>query len=86
VLIKKFQIFRHTVKFFLREITAFIAGNFIVLTVNSHRKSIKSHTKPIKMQIFLVLFVVLLIFFVNSLLKQQNTQLPAMKAVSHENF
>jgi hypothetical protein len=27
------------------------------------------------------LFVILLIFFVNSLLKQQSTQLPAMKAV-----
>jgi hypothetical protein len=34
-----------------------------------------------------VLYVILLIFFVNSLLKQQSTQLPAMKAViSHENF
>jgi hypothetical protein len=37
--------------------------------------------------ILLVLFEILLILFVNLLLKQQNTQLPAMKAViSHENF
>jgi hypothetical protein len=27
---------------------------FVVLTVNSQRKSIKSHTKPIKIQIFLL--------------------------------
>jgi hypothetical protein len=34
-----------------------------------------------------VLYVILLIFFVNSLLKQQSTQLPAMKAViSQVNF
>jgi hypothetical protein len=34
-----------------------------------------------------VLRVILLIFCVNLLLKQQSTQLPAMKAViSHENF
>jgi hypothetical protein len=39
---------------------------FIILTVNSPRKSIKSQANPIKMQ---VLFVILLIIFVNSLLK-----------------
>jgi hypothetical protein len=34
-----------------------------------------------------VLYVILLIFLVNSLLKQQSTQLPAMKAViSYEHF
>jgi hypothetical protein len=59
--------------------------------VNSQRKSIKSHTKPIKntniFAILLVLFVILLILFVNSLLKQQSTQFPAMKAViSDEKF
>jgi hypothetical protein len=37
--------------------------------------------------ILLVSFVILLILFVNSLLKQQSTQLPAMKPViSHENL
>jgi hypothetical protein len=37
--------------------------------------------------ILLFLFVILLILFVNSLLKQQITQLPAMKAViSHDFF
>jgi hypothetical protein len=43
--------------------------------------------KITKLFVFLsVLYVILLIFFVNSLLKQQSTQLPAMKAViSHEN-
>jgi energy-converting hydrogenase Eha subunit F len=35
----------------------------------------------------LVLYVILMILFVKSLLKQQRTQLPDMKAViSHENF
>jgi hypothetical protein len=63
----------------------------VVVTVNSQRKSIKSLTKRIKIadifEILLVLFVILLILFVNSLLKQQSTQLPAMKAViSHEIF
>jgi hypothetical protein len=63
----------------------------VVLTVNSQTKSIKSQTQSINEQkyfIFLsVLYVILMIFFVNSLLKQQSTQLPAMKAVnSHENF
>jgi hypothetical protein len=38
--------------------------------------------KMTKIFVFLsVLNVILLIFLVNSLLKQQNTQLPAMKAV-----
>jgi hypothetical protein len=37
--------------------------------------------------ILLVLFVIFLIFLVNSLLKQQSTQLPVMKAgISHEIF
>jgi hypothetical protein len=48
----------------------------VVLTLDSQGKSIKPHTNPIKM-----------ILFLNSLLKQQSTQLPAMKAVnSHANF
>jgi hypothetical protein len=58
-----------------------------VLTVNSQENSLKSQTKPIKSQNYLYLYVILLVFFVNLLLKQQSTQLPAMKAViSHENF
>jgi hypothetical protein len=33
------------------------------------------------------IFVILLVLFVNSVIKQQSTQLPAMKAViSHEKF
>jgi hypothetical protein len=63
----------------------------VVLTVNSQTKSIKSQKKTNKItKIFVllsVLYVILLILFVDSLLKQQITQLPAMKAViSHEHF
>jgi ABC-type sulfate transport system permease component len=61
----------------------------VVLKVKSQRKSRKSRTKPIKIQFFfvilLVLFVIVLILFLNLLLKQQSTQLPALKAViSHK--
>jgi uncharacterized membrane protein YukC len=63
----------------------------VVLKVNSQKKINKITYKTNKnaniFVILLVLFVILLIFFVHSLLKQQNTQLPAMKAViSHEIF
>jgi hypothetical protein len=63
----------------------------VVLVVNSQKKINKIAYKTDKnaniFVILLVLFVILLTLFVNSLLKQQNTQLPAMKAViSHENF
>jgi uncharacterized membrane protein len=66
----------------------------VILSMNSQRKSIKSHTKPTQHTntnisiILLVLFAILMIFFVLcSLLNQQITQFPAMKAViSHESF
>jgi hypothetical protein len=68
------------------EITAFIGGNCVLCCFISenHKKTDKNTSIFV---ISLILFVILLILFVNSLLKQQNTQLPAMKAViSHENF
>jgi hypothetical protein len=47
----------------------------------------KTHKNTNIFVILLVLFVILLILLVNLLLKQQGTQLPAMKAVIwHENF
>jgi hypothetical protein len=53
-------------------------------------KSIKSYTKAKKCNFYvniLILFVILLILIENSLLKQQSTQLPAIKAVIlQENF
>jgi hypothetical protein len=73
--------------------TAFIAGNCVLCCFNSEFTNkinkITDKTNTItKIFVFLsVLYVILLIFFVNSLLKQQGTQLPAMKTViSHEHF
>jgi hypothetical protein len=73
--------------------TAFIAGNCVLCCLNSEFTNkinkITDKTNTItKIYVFLsVLYVILLIVFVNSLLKQQGTQLPAMKTViSHENF
>jgi hypothetical protein len=72
---------------------AFIAGNCVLCCFKSEftKKIIKITYKTDKnaniFVILLVLIVILLILFVNSLLKQQSTQLPAMKAsISHENF
>jgi hypothetical protein len=62
----------------------------VVLTVNSQKNQYNHIQTDKNVNIFvilLVLFVILLIFFVNSLLKQQSTQLPAIKAVIlHEKF
>jgi hypothetical protein len=75
------------------EISAFIAGNCVLCCLNSEfKKKINKITNKTnqmtKIFAFLsVLYVILLIFFVNSLLKQESTELPAMKAViSHEKF
>jgi predicted neutral ceramidase superfamily lipid hydrolase len=52
-----------------------------------NKTTYKTDKNAIIFVILLVLFVILLILFVNSLLKQQSTQLPAMKIViSHEIF
>jgi sensor histidine kinase regulating citrate/malate metabolism len=60
---------------------------FVVLTKKINEILYKTHKNANIFVILLVLFVVLLIWFMNSRLKQQSTQLPAMKAViSHENF
>jgi hypothetical protein len=63
-----------------------MAGN-CEFTVKINKITNKTN-KMTKIFAFLLdLHVILLIFFVNLLLKQQSTQLPAMKAViSHENF
>jgi hypothetical protein len=75
------------------EITAFIAGNCVFCCFNSEftKKIIKiTNITDKNANIFVilsVLYVISLILFVNSLLKQQSTQLPAMKAViSYEKF
>jgi hypothetical protein len=83
--------FIHSQKF-SREITAFIGGNCVLCCFNEFTKKInkiKNKTNVMaKICVFLsVLCVILSMFFVNSLLKQQSTQLPALKAVIlHENF
>jgi hypothetical protein len=60
----------------------------VVLTVNSQRINkitCKTDKNANILVILLVLFVILLILFVNLLLKQQSSQLPAIKAViSHK--
>jgi hypothetical protein len=57
-----------------------IAGNCVLCCFNCHFTT--QINKMSKIFEFLsVLYVILLIFFVNSLLKQQSTQLPAMKAL-----
>jgi hypothetical protein len=75
---------------FSREITDFIAVNCVLCCFNSEftKTIIKITYKTDKnANIFVILLVVFVIFFVKSLLKQQSTQLPAMKAViSHEKF
>jgi hypothetical protein len=55
-------------------VSSLIAVCAVVLAVNSQRKSIKYKTDKYANKILLILFV-------NSMLKQQSTQLPAMKAV-----
>jgi hypothetical protein len=75
-------------------LTCFIYGlTFMLCCFNSDftNKINKITNKPNKINFFFaflsVLYVILMIFFVNSLLKQQSTQLPVMKAViSHERF
>jgi hypothetical protein len=50
--------------------------------INKEKHKTDKNTK-----FFVNLLILFVILFVNSLLKQQSTQLPAMKAViSHENF
>jgi hypothetical protein len=85
--------FAYTVKKNSCEITAFIAGYCVFCGFNKEftnkiNKITNKTNKITKIVVFLsVLYAILLIFFVNSLLKQQSTQLPAMKAgISHENF
>jgi hypothetical protein len=75
------------------EITASIAGNCVLCCFNSeftkkiNKITYKTDKNTNIFVILLVLFVIILIFFVNSLLKQKNSQLPAMRAViSRENF
>jgi hypothetical protein len=92
--------YKHSLKFSC-EITAFIAGNCVLCCFNSEftnkikKITYKTDKNTNIFVILLVLFVILMILFVisllihccNSLLKQQSTQLPAMKVViSHENF
>jgi hypothetical protein len=75
------------------EISAFIVGNYVLCCCNSdvtkkiNKITYKMDKNANNFVILLVLFVILLILFVNSLLKQESTELPAMKAVvSHKNF
>jgi hypothetical protein len=68
------------------DVKSLIAGNCVLCCLNSEFTN--KINKITKIFVFLlVLYVILLILFVNSLLKQQSTQLPAMKPViSRENF
>jgi hypothetical protein len=68
------------------EITALIADNCVLCCFSSNFTN-KTNKMTKKKSFLSVLYVILLINFVISLLKQQSTQLPAMKAViSHEHF
>jgi hypothetical protein len=80
----------YTVKFFLCEVNAFIAGDCVLccftseFTYKVNKITYKTDKNTNIFVILLVLFVILLTLFVNSLLKQQSTAMQAV--ISHEHF